>query len=413
MEQAVEEHDVTAKECTAHDARKVDHKPNLSWEPTGGWETAFKKILSMLTSQSDLSVNGPLTSQGQLQASEKLDTEQVTQRIKQGHYSRHPEAFHVDALLVFRAQLQGTSLQPPQKHEFCAAGSRAEDNLEFERKCAEIWDKIRAAAGSGITHTHTEDSQKELIEIYRGKVGVVSQYLDKLDEEVGHYVDSASGKTLRVEDESIPLKAFSSESIIAQCESDPMALDEDMICPITKQLMLDPVKCIFGDDDSFTRAHERRAIERHFQVQLSEQVQNLEHVNTIMTLKCPDTRRPLKTTSQAGKCKLVMLPDEKMLKLINDLRSAKEQKEAPRKQEIEGREEHLMILRRLGYDDSALDSAQDMGSVTPIESPQALLKRLQEGNTMCVMGPPTSGKTLCMAQVACAAAQAREKIRRG
>jgi hypothetical protein len=59
-----------AAKFTVQFAKQIDHKPNLSWEPTGGWEAAFQKILSMLTSQSDLAVNGPLTSQGRLQAFE-------------------------------------------------------------------------------------------------------------------------------------------------------------------------------------------------------------------------------------------------------------------------------------------------------------------------------------------------------
>ena len=116
-EQAVEEHDVTAKEFTVQDAKNNDHKPNLSWEPTGGWEAEFQKILSMLTSQSDKSVNAPLTSQGRLQAFEKFDTQLVTQRVKQGYYSTYPEQFHDDALLVFRVQQEeGSSniARPPE-----------------------------------------------------------------------------------------------------------------------------------------------------------------------------------------------------------------------------------------------------------------------------------------------------------
>jgi hypothetical protein len=104
-------------------------------------------------------------------------------------------------------------------------------NPGFQLKCAEIWNEIKGAAAAPTD----EDAREKSIEIYRGNVSAVRQYLDKLDQEVGHYVDSASGKILRIEGENISLKAFSSESIIAQCDNDPTALDEDMLCPITKQ----------------------------------------------------------------------------------------------------------------------------------------------------------------------------------
>ena len=90
-------------------------------------------------------------------------------------------------------------------------------------------------------------------------------------------------------------------------------------------------------------------------------------------------------------------------------------KEARLKQEIEGMEEQLMMRSRWGHRMHLMDLGKEDkirrlpdadGSnvcVTAIESPQELLKRLQDDHTMCVVGPPASGKTLCMAQVACAA----------
>ena len=160
-------------------------------------------------------------------------------------------------------------------NEFCAAGSRADGNPEFQLKCAEIWNAIKRAAAAPAD----ENAREKSIEM-----------------------------------------AFSSESIIAQCDNDPSALDEDMLCPITKQFRFDPVKCIFRDDDGDTRAYERSALEGHFQVQLSQQLQNREPVNTIVTVTCPTTCRRLRTIFQDGEHKLVMVRDEAMLKRIEGLR---------------------------------------------------------------------------------------------
>jgi hypothetical protein len=105
--------------------------------------------------------------------------------------------------------------------------------------------------------------------------------------------------------------------------------------------MVDPVKCrVDVEGDVFTRAYERSGIERWKQTQVQLWKQKQSHKE--LTITCP-MRWPPKTIFQDGEYKLVMVQDEEMLKRIKELQSEKMANEARRKQEIEGREEHIMM----------------------------------------------------------------------
>jgi len=73
-------------------------------------------------------------------------------------------------------------------------------------------------------------------------------------------------------------------------------------------------------------------------------------------------------------------------------------REARQKHEAEGEEERRMMRRRMGYDLKDV-WAEDKGNCSIIDSAPELLAKLSNGDFMCVIGPPASGKTLTMLQV--------------
>jgi hypothetical protein len=312
------------------------------WEPEGGWDAAFLKVVGMLTSEKGLPAPKPLDPQEVLMASKDMDLTAIKGKVQQGRYLRYPGEFHDDAVLVFRVQLdhcRGEELEQPQLQ-----AKSHEDMADLKLRCEAIWTTIKGELQSVVIDKDANaprSSSEHLIQLYRENLSVVTAYLEKLDEEVGYYNDSASGKRMRVEDESILLKAFWKDSIIGQCDNDSRAVDEDMICPTTQRLMVDPVKCLVDvEDDVFTCAYERSGIERWKQTQVQLWKQKQSHKE--LTITCP-MRWPPKTIFQDGEYKLVMVQDEEMLKRIKELQSEKMANEARRKQEIEGREEHIMM----------------------------------------------------------------------
>jgi hypothetical protein len=335
-----------ARELEKDDSMLKDgSKLEALWEPEGGWDAAFLKVFGMLTSEKGLPSQKPLDPQEVLMASKDMDLTAIKGKAQQGRYLRYPGEFHDDAVLVFRVQLdhcRGEELEQPQLQ-----AKTHEDMANLKLRCEAIWTTIKGELQSVVIDKHTTAAlspSEHLIQLYRENcenLSVVTAYLEKLDQEVGYYNGSASGKRMRVEDESILLKAFLKDSIIGQCDNDSRAVDEDMICPTTQRLMVDPVKCLVDvEDDVFTCAYERSGIERWKQTQVQLWKQKQSHKE--LTITCP-MRWPPKTIFQDGEYKLVMVQDEEMLKRIKELQSEKMANEARRKQEIEGREEHIMM----------------------------------------------------------------------
>jgi hypothetical protein len=94
------------------------------------------------------------------------------------------------------------------------------------------------------------------------------------------------------------------------------------------------------------------------------------------------------------------------------MRQLIEQRETSRRNGAEGEEERRLFLRRLGYDVSKGADASSQAEKTDmkvIESAGMLLHRLLKGHFMCLIGPPASGKTVTMLQVACAAVDAMQR----
>jgi len=249
-------------------------------------------------------------------------------------------------------------------------------------------------AGGAVTgeRGRNEVSLKKLFEAKH----VFAEYLEELENNVGFSHDPASGGKMRVEEESISLKFVHFESGSSRCEADPQVarwiLQEDMLCPIDRTMMQDPVKCFEGSTSRhFTLSRKsfgRSAIEnvlKHAQEKGED-------------ARSPWTRKVLKTEQIDGRLQLVLQPDKEMLQKIQTLLEENRKRETEQKHKAEGEEERRNMLMRMGY---TLDikGAESMDHFRTTASAQELLGRLSKGDFMCVIGPPASGKTLTMLQV--------------
>jgi len=238
-----------------------------------------------------------------------------------------------------------------------------------------------ASGGRGKISARKEVSLKNLFE----KKLVLSKYLTELGNDVGFFHDAASGEKMRVEEESISLKAVSSESGASRCEADPKARQQDMLCPINLTIMDHPVKCF---DGTTYHTYERSAIEKVFEIAQ-------QNGNVAIS---PLTKRELQKEQINGKLHLVLQPDEEMRTKIEALREETSTREARQKHEAEGEEERKMMCSRMGYDVGDF-AAEDSDKCRAIDSAEELLAKLSKGDFICVIGPPASGKTLTMFQV--------------
>jgi len=252
-----------------------------------------------------------------------------------------------------------------------------------------------AAAGNAVLRKRgTNVIDTVVARLFYDSISAVKDYLIEFREMVGSFHDAASGDKMWLEKGSIPLKAMASESVASRCEMDPTALQEDMRCPISRTLMQDPVKCF---DGTTYHTYERSAIEMHFEIAM----QNKKIATS------PLTKRYLQTEQVDGKHQLALLVDEEMSKKIKKLEKETCIRETRMKKEAEGEEERRMFLRRMGYDVSTI--GEEKSEYRSIESAQDLLHRLNKGYFMCMIGPPASGKTLTMFQIASTAAAAVQK----
>ncbi len=97
---------------------------------------------------------------------------------------------------------------------------------------------------------------------------------------------------------------------------------------------------------------------------------------------------------------------------LSEFDNLSSKRETSRRNGAEGEEERRMFLRRLGYDlskDTDESPQAKKTNMRVIKSAEMLLHRLIQGHFMCLIGPPASGKTVTMLQVACAAADAKQR----
>ena len=193
---------------------------------------------------------------------------------------------------MFRAQLfhdEGSKFGQRQMQESGATGGHG-DMADWQVLCENIWKKMQALLGSdsnddmGGSGTETaaggassrgdrgsSKTDEKLKSLFSEKMHDIQNYLNELKKQVEYYHDAASGKEMRVEEESIPLEAVPSKSTASLLEADSKAVQKDMICPITHSLMHDPVRCF--PRETF-RTYERSAIEEYFQTQIARQEQD-------------------------------------------------------------------------------------------------------------------------------------------
>lgn len=127
MAQELDQQQMTHKD--EKNSKSADSKSVMSsWEPDGGWDAAFIKVIGLLTSERPFpfppqAPSDPSDSQGVHKTSETSDKmddfgdfslADIKKKIQQGQYSKgqdskdqfstHTERFYHDAVLVFRAQ---------------------------------------------------------------------------------------------------------------------------------------------------------------------------------------------------------------------------------------------------------------------------------------------------------------------
>jgi hypothetical protein len=109
-----------------------------------------------------------------------------------------------------------------------------------------------------------DKNRKEVKNIYNHDVSraVILKYLESLRETWGHYIDSASGERRRVDGQAVSLLLLKSTCFHDICDSDGATTQEDLICPISRAFLQDPVECSDG------HTYERNDIEKHFKLAL-------------------------------------------------------------------------------------------------------------------------------------------------
>ena len=306
-----------------------------------------------------------------------IDLRTVKCQLASNLYEDDVDRFRRDVVLVFHNAQLCYSKDPD------VLENMEELRADFEQKWIEM--STNSAA----------EAESQLKSLLKGQQSMLAEYIKMVKEEVGFYHDSASGEMLSVATESISLEASPTSSVADRCE-------DEMKCTFSDQLMHDPVKSF---DGRMYKTYERAKIVEYFENCLrSHSDEDAEPV-----VLDPYTRRPLQLRrTEDGRFELELRPDEEMKRRIEELQRNIEEAEERQKMEAEGHEERCMMLRRMGLDDgnaSSHTSSHMLPENSTIESADALLQRIvREGQTMCVIGAPASGKTLCMLQVACAAA---------
>jgi len=95
-----------------------------------------------------------------------------------------------------------------------------------------------AAVRRGTSPGGKEASLKKLFE----EKHILAKCLTELGNDVGFFQDTANGRKMQVEQESISLEAVHSKDGASRCEADPKAFEQDMLCPINLTIMEHPVK---------------------------------------------------------------------------------------------------------------------------------------------------------------------------
>jgi hypothetical protein len=395
------------KEIEAKHVEQMD----FSWEPAGGWDASFSKILSMLDlvpSQKTLSCSEPL------KASARMIISDIEKKIGQGQYSSRPEEFHSDALRVFHAQLfhdEASELGQRQMQESGATGGHG-DMTDVQVLCESIWKEMQALLGSGIVSTraaaggaciedvrtergqrekqakdifHRDGTSRDLISGYMQSL-VQDRHSQKRAFSVGTYIESASGEEHQVDGtETISVVLVPGASFNQQADE----VEEALKCPISRSIMRDPVTCSNG------RTYDRAWIEKWARVRRNP--------------NDPLTREPLQCKETADGPRLQLIRNDGVRARIEAFKQQKLAELERQKQSAEGEEERNMLRSRYGFKKLERMVLKDNGGTAnakTIDSASDFLEFVTAGSASglaCLIGPPASGKTVTMQQVVYAA----------
>jgi len=229
--------------------------------------------------------------------------------------------------------------------------------------------------------SRTRERREKVNQILLAHVDARDFYLERLCGKgtlsVGVYVDSASGDERQVSSESIALVFVPNKSFNDHSEE-----DKDLLCPIRKCIMQEPVTCADG------KTYERSAIERWAEINPSG----------------PLTRMPL----QVGG-KLQYTPNVDIQERVAKFKKEKLAEFELLRQTFEGEDERRILCNRYGVELKDIDSEENT-SRQQIDSAKAFFDRMvtrgaQSDPLACLTGPPASGKTITMQQIVYVAAE--------
>jgi hypothetical protein len=233
---------------------------------------------------------------------------------------------------------------------------------------------------------------------------LILAYLRCLLSSVEEYVDSASGDKHPVEAKSIALELFKHGSFLDELERVAQA---DFVCPLTRCVMRDPVTCSDG------KTYERSHIEMWFQ-HVCPHDESRRRIECQHCRKSPLTQVELEfEETQDGKMQLKFEPNVELLEKIQQSKDRQLADLQNLKERAEGEVERRLFCNRYGHDFHDRAPNEESKGIL-INSAEEFLYQITDTatNLACLTGPPASGKTVTMHQIACAAVNAcREQMK--
>jgi len=309
-----------------------------------------------------------------------MDLRTIHKKLEGGHYMQPLKEFPCDMMLVCR----NAELVYDEDHEI----------YQHAMILGKTFDKLWSGMKESKEEMYSSGSRQNLGGLgERDKIWVdpvfgnqIRTYISRFKtHSVGSYVDSSNGELRNIDGESISLVLFPNKSFDEKCSEDD-ATQQELTCPISLQIMQDPVKCSDG------KTYERLKIEIWFR----------DHGTSPFLTQT-------RLESEAGdKSKLKCEQNEEILAKIERFKLEKDKEEDERNQEAEGVAEQQILRQRFGFsfNDEILGQA-GTGEGKQIESAETLLHFMMtnpEAYHACLTGPPASGKTVTMLQILYSAA---------
>jgi len=375
---------------------EMNSKAKYPCELIDDWHGACMEILNKLF---ESPIAGPFVGSAHLEETELGDYAKIVQEpmdfriIKEKLASRqygafgelHAEAFHRDITKVFKNAM----LYYNEGHEIHQQAAILQEF--FDKLWSDFKDTVK------IKDKGSSERQQKLDNILGDDIsqGSFHSYITQLKKEVVFFEDSATGQRRGIDGQSISLMLFSSKSFVDKIAEDIDATQEDLICPISLQIMQDPVECSDG------KTYERTAIERWFRERPRKASGGLS------VCISPLTNIPLKCENEDG-TRLKFTENKDVLSKIRKFKQKRNLEEETRKRDAEGEEDTSILRQRLGITgrSSEMDSGQK-NEGQQIDSADKLLEYMMTedpgAHQVCLIGPPACGKTVTILQIVYAA----------